>query len=390
MHRSGSPTRGACTINMKGEMIKIRLFITIAMMVFSLNVGNNAFGCSAFLVKDKDHCIIGFNENWKTMPGMVVINKRGVVKKNLSWNHLVTANTTSEPELEWTSKYGSVSFNLLGFDLPCYGLNEKGLFIVELFLDKTFSLPDSLKPKMFWAHWIQYQLDNYSTVDEVINGLKHTPVIDWWPTFPGSHFYVSDKKGNTAAIELIDGKFHVSSGKTMPVPVLCNDKYQEELTRMKRFKPFGGNETLDLASINWDNRFSKAACYIKNYNPSNDTNVILYAFNVLDRLIAGQWQTVVDVKNNIIYFRSDQGKSIKSLNLSHCDFSKNASTKFIDINSDRQGDVFSCLSNLTVDINDDYVAKGFPVGYENQSFYNSDEYTCLKRKLHAYASEKLK
>lgn len=37
----------------------------------------------------------------------------------------------------------------------------------------------------------------------------------------------SDKEGNTAAIELIDGKFSVCSGKTMPIPVLCNEKYQE-------------------------------------------------------------------------------------------------------------------------------------------------------------------
>ena len=370
---------------------RIRLFLEIVFTIIVLNVGNNTvFSCSAFFMKGEDYCLVGFNENWKPMPGIVVINKRDIVKNNLSWNYLVSKDKPNEQELEWTTKYGSISFNLVGFDLPCYGLNEKGLFVVELYLAKTFSVKDSLKPKMFWAQWIQYQLDNYATVDEVIEGLKSSPVIDWWPTFPGSHFFVSDKQGNTAAIELIDGKFSVSSGKSMPIPVLCNGKYQDELKQLNRFKPFGGSEILSLNSQSWDNRFSKAAYYINNYNSNNNNNPVAYAFSVLDSIKPGQWQIVADVKNNIVYFRSDLGKSVKSLNLSSCDFSKNAMVKFIDINSNEQGDVFPFLTRLTVEINDDYVVKGFPIGYENPAFYNSEKYAYLKRNLHNYVLEKLK
>lgn len=370
---------------------QIQFFLKIIFIIVLLNVeNNNVFSCSAFLMKGENYCLVGFNENWKSMPGIVVINKRNIVKKNLSWNYLVSNDKPYEPELEWTSKYGSISFNLLGLDLPCYGLNEKGLFVVELYLDKTFTAKDSLKPKMFWAQWIQYQLDNYATVNEVIEGLKITPVIDWWPTFPGSHFFVSDKEGNTAAIELIDGKFDVSSGKAMPIPVLCNGKYQDELKQLNKFKPFGGDEILSLNSQSWDNRFSKAAYYINNYSSTNNNNPVAYAFGVLDSIKPGQWQIVADVKNSIVYFRSDQGKSVKSLDLSICDFSKNNMVKFIDINSDKQGDVFPFLTKLTVEINDDYVIKGFPIGYKNSEFYNSEKYTYLKRNLHTYVFEKLK
>lgn len=39
--------------------------------------------------------------------------------------------------------------------------------MVELFLDKTYSLPGTSRPRMFWAQWIQYQLDTYGNVEEV-------------------------------------------------------------------------------------------------------------------------------------------------------------------------------------------------------------------------------
>lgn len=370
---------------------RISLFSKIILTIVLLMVANNnVFSCSAFLMKGESYCLVGFNENWKSMPGIVVANKRDVVKKNLSWNALVSKDKLDEPKLEWTSKYGSISFNLLGLDLPCYGLNEKGLFVVELCLKKTFSAKDSLKPKMFWAQWIQYQLDNYATVNEVIEGLKNTPIIDWWPTFTGSHFFISDKEGNTAAIELIDGKFSVSSSETMPIPVLCNGKYQDELKKLKNFKPFGGNEILLLNSQGWKNRFSKAAYYIENYKSTKKENPVAYAFSVLDSINAGQWQVVADVKNNIVYFRSDKGKSIKSLSLSRCDFARNSMVKFIDINSNKQGDIFPYLNKLTVDINDDYVVKGFPIGYKNDEFYASKKYIYLKKNLRNYVLEKLK
>lgn len=368
----------------------IQSLLSFILVIILIITSNNVLGCSAIMMKGENYCVVGFNENWKSMPGIVVVNKRDIVKKNLSWNYLISNNKPLEPELTWTSKYGSVSFNLLGIDLPCFGINEKGLYVVELYLDKTFSKQDSLKPKMFWGQWIQYQLDNFASVDEVVANLNSTPVIDWWPTFPGSHFFISDRGGNTAAIELIDGVFQVSSEKNMPVQVLCNEPYQSELKNMQKFKPFGGEEILKFDSKSWDNRFSKAAFYINNYNPIKDINPVTYAFSVLDSIKPGEWQMVADIKNNIVYFRSDQGKMIKSIDISQCDFSKNSMVKYIDINSNRQGDVTYQMIKLTTENNDKYVMRGFPVGYENADFYKSEKYTNLKKNLHDYVFEKLR
>jgi len=361
----------------------------ILIIIFTIS-SSQTFGCSAFLMKGKNHCVVGFNENWKSMPGIVVVNKRNVVKRNISWNFLVSQNKPSEPEMEWTSKYGSVSFNLLGLDLPCYGLNEKGLFLVELYLDKTYSQNDTTKPNMFWGQWIQYQLDNYATVNELIDGLKNTAVIDWWPTFPGSHFFVSDKQGNTAAVELINGKFQVYTGETMPIQVLCNEPYKAELKHTQSYKFFGGEKQFNLHSQDWNDRFPKAAQLVANYNKSIGLSPVSYAWNVLDSINPGVWQLVADMRNNILYFRSNQGNKIKRIDVSKCDFSTKSPVKYIDINSTAQGDVTRHLLKLTPEINDEYIKKGFPIGYENPDFYNSEKYTALKTNLHNYVVDKLR
>jgi penicillin V acylase-like amidase (Ntn superfamily) len=64
------------------------------------------------------------------MPGIVVINKRNIQKESLSWKSLTSSKKVNEMTINWKSKYGSVSFNLLGIDLLCYGVNEKGFPIV--------------------------------------------------------------------------------------------------------------------------------------------------------------------------------------------------------------------------------------------------------------------
>lgn len=220
--------------------VLLRCFIVSA-IVYSTAVS----ACSAFLLKGKNHCVVGFNENWKTMPGMIVVNKRDVQKRNISWENLTTDH--SKYAKEWSSKYGSVTFNLLGYDFPCYGVNEKGLFLVELYLEETSKVINPSQSNMFWAQWIQYQLDNYKSVQEVVDNLNRGPNIDWWPNAAGSHFFLSDAKGNTATIALLDGKYKVLTDKEMPMPLLCNNQYKKDFETAQKFDFLGGSEKFDFA-----------------------------------------------------------------------------------------------------------------------------------------------
>ena len=353
----------------------------LAMASLSLLTGP-VHACSAFLLKGDDYQIIGFNENWKYLPGMVVVNKRGIEKCNLSWADLVAARP-GHPQMKWTTKYGSVTFNAFGIDLPCYGMNEGGLFLVELFLDKTHSEPDPSRPRMFWAQWIQYQLDNYATVDEVVQHLPEAPVIDWWPQFPGSHFFVADAGGHTAAIELIDGKPVVSTAENMPQPILCNGPYQQELAALARFKSFGGEETYDYAIKPGDRRFILIAHRLKEYRRET-APPLEFCWKLLDEARTGTWQLVADARSRTLYFRSKACDKIKSISLGGCDFSTNSPVWFIDLHANFKGEVAPHLAVWTPEINQAYVLAGFPAGYDHKPFFETEDYWNLQRNLMAY------
>jgi penicillin V acylase-like amidase (Ntn superfamily) len=356
-----------------------------SILVALLAIQTSSFACSAFLLKGDEYQVIGFNENWKHLPGMVVVNKRGIVKQNLCWADLVAAQP-ADPKMSWTTKYGSVTFNAFGIDAPCYGMNETGLFLVELFLDKTYSPPDTSRPRMFWAQWIQYQLDNYATVEEVAQHLSEGPLIDWWPAFPGSHFFVTDARGHTAAIEFIEGKPVVSTAERMPQPILCNGPYQQELAALGRFEAFGGQRSFDYTTNSWNRRFARLAHRLNDYHPDT-APPMEFAWKLLDEVYTGTWQLVADARSRTLYFRSQACNSIKSIRLADCDFSTNSPIAFIDLHINFTGDVVPQLAAWTPEINHAYVLAGFPAGYEQEAFYRSDDWRNLQKNLVNYSEQ---
>jgi penicillin V acylase-like amidase (Ntn superfamily) len=275
----------------------------------------------------------------------------------------------------------------MGIDLPSYGLNEAGLFVVELALKGTHSLPDASRPNMFYAQWIQYQLDNFSSVAELVANLPKSPVIDWWPDFMGSHFFVADAQGQTAAIEIIDGKLTVSTGERMKIPALCNGPYQDEEAKLGDYKGFGGARTFDLSSKStWDTRFIRLAYRLAEYHADSDALAPMqFAWKTLDEVRAGVWQLVVDATNRTLYFRTSECKSIKSIDLRQCDFSTNSPVLFADLHLNLKGDITGLLAGWTPEINQSYVMSGFPAAYEREDFYRSPEYRVLFRNLRDYA-----
>jgi len=211
-------------------------------------------------------------------------------------------------------------------------------------------------------------------------------LIDWWPHYPGSHFFVADAKGHTAAIEIIRGKLKVSVGDKMPLPVLCNGPYQQELATLKRYKTFGGEKIVDYTVADWNTRFIRIAHRLKEYRPETAQSTE-FAWKLLDEVNAGTWQLVADVRTRTLYFRSQACNSIKAVNLNQCDFSADSPIKYIDIHINFKGDVASQLAVLTPDINQAYLLAGFPAGYEEEAFYRSEDYKNLIKNLHSYAEK---
>ena len=286
------------------------------------------------MFRTDDAFLIGHNlDSGREVPGTIVINKRNVKKTGISILELIVGIKPINPSIEWTSRYGSITFNAWGKEFIDGGINEAGLYIHEMTLQGTRFPEDDEVPRMFMMQWMQYQLDNYAKVEEVLLNLS-TIVLDGWTW----HFFVSDKDGNTAAIEFIDGDLNVSTGNSMLMPVLCNDAYQEEMVNLRNYTGFGGEEPISLRDKGTA-RFVHAACMIQNAPQSIDPD---YGFKILKILERGltQWSIVIDMKQGRVYFRTSTGRKIKYFDMSRFDLSPDSPVKMLDINANIKGDVF--------------------------------------------------
>jgi choloylglycine hydrolase len=316
------------------------------------------------MLQEVNTLIIGHNLDMPyEIPGMIVVNKRGVSKTNISWYEISTSRKPTSPTIRWVSKYGSITFNPLGREFPDGGINEAGLYIQEMTLTDTKFPEDNKLPRMFMMQWMQFQLDNYNTVTQVLDNLSKI-ILDGWSW----HFFVADSKGNCACIEFIEGKTIIYTGAKMPIPVVCNTIYPHELQLLEQYEGFGGRQKVELENKQIP-RFIHAAYLIKNYIETSKI-ATSYGFEILESMNRGatQWSYIIDVTKKQVYFRTSIGKKIKYFDYSKMDFSCQSPVKIIDINSNLQDDVLKQFINYSTKINEQFIQRAIKSIDKNGTF----------------------
>ncbi len=287
-----------------------------------------AWTCTTFNIHGEDYNLLGHNYDWHIENGLLMINKRGLAKVAVLAS-IDEENFTGQPA-RWTSKYGSVTFNQYGRELLHGGMNEAGLVVESMALRSTvYPEPDS-RPFIHRSQWSQYLLDNYKSIEEVINSFS---IIRISPIYsgPGTHFLLSDRTGNSAIIEFVNGKRIVYTGAQIPVKVLANDTYAESMQIWKN------ND-----GIVYRNRFVQAATRIQNFKYQSLGTAIETTFDILDEVSQGmytKWSVVFDIKNSTIHYRTFSNPSIRYLDLKKIDFSCRTPTQVLDINGVKAGDI---------------------------------------------------
>ena len=324
---------------MKKSKLIVLSFITLLSLIFLnfLFIGNES--CSTFMLKHGAEIIFGHNLDMPIpIPGLVVINKRGIYKEGTTWEELTSAESGKYKKVKWTSKFGSVSFNPLGVEFPDGGMNEKGLAIWEMTLSGTEFLRDKSLPRLFMMQWMQYILDNLETVDQVIKS-AHEIAIDGWDW----HFFTADKSGKCATIEFLNGEPVIHTGENLSVSALCNTRYAVELDRLKRYEGFGGRWPVELNDFNTP-RFVHAAYMLKNYDPVKSESIINYGFDILNHMERGgtQWSVILNLKQGDVYFKTSIANKIRRFSLKSFDLSNGKPRKLIDIDSnyDEKREIF--------------------------------------------------
>lgn len=288
--------------------------------------------------------VFGRNYDWVTGNGMVCTNQRGLSK---------TSDKTKDGEtISWVSQYGSITFNQYGKEFPTGGMNEKGLVVELMWLDGTIYPPAADKrPAIEVLQWIQYQLDNCSTIEEVIATDKKLRISS---NDVPLHYLVADAKANAATIEFLNGKMVVHKGNDLPFPVLTNDTYERSIA---------ARETGKVNADNSLERFTKACNMVQQYqNNSFAKSPVDYSFDILGKVKQGdytKWSIVYDISNKKIFFKTSGYSLIKNVSFSAFDFNCMSISKAWDMNQVAEGDVAKIFGDFSLDLNSRMVNRSF-------------------------------
>ena len=180
--------------------MKKRIISTLLLLNVLIIFSYSGYPCTTFVLHKGKKIIFCRNLDWYSGTGLAIVNQRNLEK--------VAIVNSSEKPIKWVSKFGSITFNQIGRELPFGGINESGLVVEHMTLDETVYPSADNRYAIGAFQWIQFQLDNYSTVEEVVNSDTLLRISD---TNSKIHFLVCDHSGNTAVIEFLNGKHPVES-----------------------------------------------------------------------------------------------------------------------------------------------------------------------------------
>ncbi|MDQ1256272.1 MAG: hypothetical protein QG656_868 [Candidatus Hydrogenedentes bacterium] len=322
-------------------------------VLLSAMLCGGAYPCTTFCIEHGGRVVFGKNYDWSADDGFVFVNKRNVHKTALA---MVSA---ADKRAEWTSKYGSVTFNQYGRELPNGGMNEVGLVVEVMWLSDTEHAPFDDQPAINNLQWVQYQLDNFGTVDQVLQEAVKLRIMNDSPA--KIHYLVGDSLGNAASFEVLGGKWVCHNGDTMPVKALTNDTYASSVEAMKGYKGLGGDLPLPQGRDSLA-RFIRASSMVKGYGPKNLAPPVQYAFSILDNAAQGdqtKWRIVYDLKARHIHFKTLRAPETREISLKGLDFSCSTPVLLMDMNEDVSGNATGLFQPYTPEANRALIGTSF-------------------------------
>jgi choloylglycine hydrolase len=268
--------------------------------------------CTAFAFRASGSRWVGKNLDWAVEDGIIAVNERGVRKE--AWGPDHTSG------FSWVSTFGSVTFNQFGWGFPLGGINEAGLVVEELSYSPTRYPPTDLRPALNELQWIQYQLDNSSSVEEV---LASDTLVRITRFLFGVHYLAADRSGSVAVIEFLDGKRKVHFREDLPVEVLANDTYENSVRYLRHHVGFGGSRAASDGPESPE-RFVRAATLLQDHGvPPGARSPREFAFQILASVKQSdtQWSIVYRQDKVEVSFKSSSRPSTRTISLDTLDFS---------------------------------------------------------------------
>lgn len=351
--------------------MKTKLFTYSVLLVLILFISLSAIPCTIFSLNPNNQHWIGRTFDWSYGHGLVFTNKRGTTKKGLKLK-------PTDISGEWTSKFGSVTFNQFGKEFPNGGMNEAGLVVEALELESSLFPKADSRASLNELQFVQYLLDNYATIEEAQTGVKNIRVA---PVGSKLHYFVCDLK-KCMTIEFINRELVTHLDSTLPIPSLANDSYEDHINFAKDFISFGGSKPIDMISFDSLDRFVRASYLSKSINQSTDP--IQEVFKILSDvgLKDNRWQILYNQDKKTITFRTTEKLTLqRKIDLTKLNFSCDNSNDYFDLESDGTGLINSQFLKFDPSINMAIIKKsvemqGLPLPLATRLSHYSSETSC--------------
>jgi penicillin V acylase-like amidase (Ntn superfamily) len=317
--------------------------------------------CSMISLTSGDTIIIGRNHDENLSNCLVIFNPRGLYKKGFEYENEVYP--------EWTAKYASITFNILGAGFAILGMNEKGLAIGHMGFREAKYPPKDGRPVLDQIQYITYILDNCANTSEVIKTSNEIRIDD--ESITREHYFVCDKSGELAIIEPIEGKLVIYTNESIPYPIISNDNYEKSLEYLKSYQGFGGEKPIPEKTFGVEEIMAIGASKIKSFGEINKEGIIKTAFSILHDIgfnkypppegvevhpnYGTQFTTVFDLKNLSVYFRTKSNSGIRKIDFNYFDTSCIAGIKILEIEKTESGTVNSAFTEYSSEKTKNYL-----------------------------------
>lgn len=327
------------------NMNYLKVFFIIIVLNAAL-ISREIYACTRVVYQGPNGTILTARSmDWKgDIPANLWIFPRGIERNG-------EAGLTS---IKWKSKYGSLvtsSWDIASSD----GMNEKGLAGNLLWLAESVYpkfAKDKDKPGLAVSLWLQYVLDNFATVEEAVVALRKEEFVVTSSHIPGTeifatvHLSLSDKTGDNAIFEYIDGKLVVHHDRSY-VTMTNSPIFDEQLAINTYWKGIPGTTMLPGTNRAAD-RFVRASYYINAIPKTDNTRVAISSvFGVIrncsvplgissptePNISSTRWRTVADHKNLVYYFDNVLNPNVVWVEFSKIDFSEKGKVKKLSLDN---------------------------------------------------------
>jgi penicillin V acylase-like amidase (Ntn superfamily) len=135
----------------------------------------------------------------------------------------------------------------------------------------------------------------------------------------------------------LDGKLVTHQNRSLPFPVLANSSYQDSIEYLKTSRDGMTKVSSSLSSLD---RFSIASRMIEEYKRGENSNLIDYSFEILEKVAQPntQWKVVYDLKNTVIHFQTKDNQRAAVVRLDKFSFDCSKPVLVMNINESGNGE----------------------------------------------------